>query len=377
MNVRAPELSQRYLEALRAHLGIQRVRGTAVARSLGRDVIKGGFTTVDLARMHEQSVAALALSHDFANARNGLIRRAGKFLAAALVPVEQFHRATRASFEQLQQRTEILRLHRAALAKGNRRLEREIKHRRAGEAAVKKGRKHYHQLFLQSQLMEKKLRRLARQILSAQAAERRAISRELHDHVVQTLVGTNVELEALGSEGAIDPRTLRSGIAFTQRLVRKSVSAVHRFARELRPAVLDDLGLIPALQTYMESLAERKNLKINLTAFAGVDALDNAKCTVLYRVAQEALTNVARHARAPSVDVSLTALPGAVRLEVHDDGKSFRVLQTLSSRTNKRLGLLGQRVRVEMVGGRLNLESTEGHGTTVRAEIPFASEWTA
>jgi signal transduction histidine kinase len=220
--------------------------------------------------------------------------------------------------------------------------------------------------------MQKKLRHLARQILSVQEEERREISRELHDEVVQTLVGINVELAALGKGASLGLRALKAKIARTQRLVEKSVNAVHRFARELRPAVLDDLGLIPALHAYMKTLAERNQLKIRLTAFAGVENLDSARRTVLYRVAQEALTNVARHAQAGLVDVTITKVPGAARMEVHDDGKSFQVPQTLSARTNKRLGLLGMRERVEMVGGTLAIASAPGQGTTVRAEIPFA-----
>ncbi|MEO5959435.1 MAG: sensor histidine kinase, partial [Opitutaceae bacterium] len=201
--------------------------------------------------------------------------------------------------------------------------------------------------------------------------ERREISRELHDEVVQTLVGVNVELAALAKAASIGIKDLKAKIAHTQRLVKKSVDAVHQFARELRPALLDDLGLIPALHGYMKIVAARKRLKIHLTAFAGVETLDSARRTVLYRVAQEALTNVARHAEATAVTMNISQIPGAIRMEVHDNGKSFQVRPTLSGRTNKRLGLLGMRERVEMVGGRLAIESAPGEGTTVRAEIPF------
>jgi signal transduction histidine kinase len=139
----------------------------------------------------------------------------------------------------------------------------------------------------------------------------------------------------------------------------------------LRPAVLDDLGLIPALVTYSKNLAARKKLKIQLTAFSGVEALGTVKRTVLFRVAQEALTNVVRHAHATTVKLTISEIPGAVRMEISDNGKSFQVKKTLLAKTNKRLGLVGMRERVEMVGGRLALDSVPGTGTTVRAEIPF------
>jgi two-component system sensor histidine kinase DegS len=371
MKKKTPELSQRYLAALRAHLSTRRPSGAAVARGLGRDVMTSGFDTLDLARMHEQALVALASSHDLANARNGMIRRTGNFFTEALIPVEKVHRATRESFQQLQQRAETQRRHTAALVEGNRQLKREVGRRKAGEEAVKKGKEHYHRLFAQSQFMQKKLRHLARQILSAHEDERRRISRELHDVVVQTLVGINVQLAALGNAASLGNPALKAKIARTQRLVEKSVNAVHQFARELRPAVLDDLGLIPALHVYMKTVAARKKLKIRLTAFAGVETLDNARRTVLYRVAQEALTNVTRHAQASLVNVSISEIPGAIRMEVHDNGKSFQVPQTLSAKTNQRLGLVGMRERVEMVGGTLLIESVPGQGTTVCAEIPF------
>jgi two-component system CheB/CheR fusion protein len=235
----------------------------------------------------------------------------------------------------------------------------------------RQGKEEYRALFLASEFMQKKLRQMSRQILTAQEDERRTISRELHDQVVQTLVGINVELAALGHATAAGGRPLMAKIARTQRLVEKSVNAVHKFARELRPAVLDDLGLIPALHAYMKTVAARARLKIHLTAFGGVEALDIDNRTVLYRVAQEALINVSRHARASVVKVTISQRPGAVRMDIHDNGKSFRVASTLSPRRNQRLGLLGMRERLEMVGGTLVIESAPGRGTTVRAEIPF------
>ena len=135
--------------------------------------------------------------------------------------------------------------------------------------------------------------------------------------------------------------------------------------------MLDDLGLIAALHAYSRNLAERKKFKIHLTAFAGVEALANDKRTVLFRVAQEALTNVARHAKATRVKLSITPIAGAVRLEISDNGQSFQVDKILGARNPKRLGLVGMRERIEMVGGHLAIESKPGQGTTVRAEIPF------
>ena len=218
--------------------------------------------------------------------------------------------------------------------------------------------------------MQGKLSRLTRQILMAQEEERKKISRELHDDVVQTLAGINIELSALGHVANLSGRALRAKIARTQKMVQGSMNEVHRFARDLRPAVLDDFGLVPALRTYSKNLAARKKIKIQLAAFAGVEALDETERTVLFRVAQEALTNVIRHAHATLVSLTITAVSGAIRMEICDNGKSFPVKKMFLAKRPKRLGLVGMRERIEMVGGKLAIESTPGEGTTVRVEIP-------
>jgi len=235
-----------------------------------------------------------------------------------------------------------------------------------------KGKEEFRTLFMESQVMQAKLRQLTREIITTQEEERKSISRELHDEVVQTLVGINVELSALKKEAASSAPRLQRKIARTQRLVEGSVHAVHRFARGLRPAVLDDLGLIAALHAHCKSLATQCKIAIKLTAPREAESLGGAERTVLYRVAQEALTNVIRHAEATTVGIVIRQIPGALRMEISDNGKSFAVEKTLTKESNQRLGLIGMRERVEMVGGRLTIESSPGNGTTVCAEVPFA-----
>ena len=364
-------LSARYLKTLRAHLGNKNAANGDLAQGIGRAALAGGLVTRDLARMHDTALVALAPSHDFNDTRNGAIKRAGFFFTQALRPLEAAQRATREAHRMLQRLNQTLRLHTAELAAGNRRLEHEITRRKAAELVIRESHAKYHKLFLESQVMQKKLRLLTHQIISAHEEERKEISRELHDEVVQTLVGINVELSALAHGASAGLRTLKAKIARTQRLVENSVNAVHQFARELRPVVLDDLGLIPALHAYSKNVAARKKFKIQLTAFRGVEDLGMDQRTVLYRVAQEALTNVARHAEATRVHVGITQIPGAVRMDISDNGKSFAVGKTLRANHKNRLGLIGMRERVEMVGGNLTIESAPGSGTTVRAEIPF------
>ena len=174
----------------------------------------------------------------------------------------------------------------------------------------------------------------------------------------------------------INSKSLDRNIALTQKMVTKSANIVHQFARELRPTALDDLGLIPALTSFMKNFTAQTGVRTHLTAFAAVESLRPARRTVLYRVTQEALTNVARHAHASRVEVTIRKELKSVRLEVSDNGKSFEVESVLLARGSKRLGLLGMRERVEMVGGTFQIESVPGVGTKIIAQIPVTKTTT-
>ena len=223
--------------------------------------------------------------------------------------------------------------------------------------------------------MQEQLRNLSHQILHAQEQERGRISRELHDEIAQTLMGINAHLETLVQEAEANTNGIPQKIKRTQRLVERSMDIVHRFARQLRPTALDDLGLIAALQAFMNEFTKRTGIHIRFTNLASgrIEQLNNDVRTVFYRVAQEALTNVARHAQASHVEVNLEKLPDALCLKIKDNGKSFQPQRILGSKRNGRLGLLGMRERLEMVGGRFSVESAPGKGTTVQAQIPLAN----
>ena len=258
-----------------------------------------------------------------------------------------------------------------ALAVVNRELRREIDRRQAVEKSLRESEEHYGRLLDQSRDMQEQLRLLSRQVLSTQEEERKKISRELHDVIAQTLTGINVRLAALKKEGTSNSRGLERGIARTQRLVQQSVDIVHQFARKLRPTMLDDLGLIPALHTFMKLFRAETGIRVWLSAFPAVEELQSDKRTVLYRVAQEALTNIARHAQASQAEVKLQKLDGAVCMTITDDGIGFQTVRVVHAEMTKRLGLLGMRERLEAVGGRFAVTSAPGKGTTVRAQIPL------
>jgi signal transduction histidine kinase len=366
-------LAQRYVAALRKHLeqGPRAVPPCGTAQGLGRRAMALGLETLDLARFHEQALITLVLPGYSAGTRERMIRRAGTFFAEAITPIEKTHRAARDDNDQLIQLNQALRQRSVDLTASNRQLQQEILQRKSVEESLRKSEHHYSQLLEQSQHMQEQLRLLSRQLLSAQEEERKMISRELHDQIAQTLTGINIRLASLKTESTLNTKGLQKKISSTQKLVEKSVDIVHRFARDLRPTVLDDLGLIPALHSFMKSFAKRTGVRTSLTAFAAVERLDTAKRTVLFRVAQEALTNVARHAHASRVEVSIQKLRGRVCMKIKDDGKSFNVECTLHANGGKRLGLLGMRERLEMVGGSFTVESLPGKGTTILAQIPL------
>ncbi|HSY17701.1 MAG TPA: PAS domain S-box protein [Candidatus Acidoferrales bacterium] len=266
--------------------------------------------------------------------------------------------------EEARQRADVLTI-------VNQKLEREITQRLTEEKSLKQAEQHKSELLEQSRVTQDQLRHLSRQILHAQEEERKRISRELHDVIAQTLTGINIRLAALKKEVGNDNKGFDRSVTRTQELVEKSVEIVHQFARELRPAVLDDLGLIPALHTFLKGFTAESGIHAHLTAFAQVEQLSTDRRTVLFRVAQESLTNVAKHAKAGRVEVNIQKLGDGVCMKIKDDGKSFPAAQALKAKGRKRLGLLGMRERLEMHGGSFEIESAPGQGTTVIATIPF------
>ena len=193
-----------------------------------------------------------------AGTRDAIVRQAGNFFAEAITPMERTHRSAREANTHFGQMNQTLRQRSVDLAVSNRRLKQEILRARRWRNPSGKASDTTRQLLEQSRRMQEQLRQLSRQLLSAQEEERKKISRELHDVIAQTLTGINVRLAALKTEATHNTKGLQSKIARAQRMVEKSVDIVHRFARELRPAVLDDLGLIPALHSFREKLSETR-----------------------------------------------------------------------------------------------------------------------
>lgn len=259
------------------------------------------------------------------------------------------------------------------LTASNEKLEQAIIQRQVTEAALRQSEQHQKQLLEQSREMQEQLRQLSREVLQAQEDERKRISRELHDVIAQTLSGINMRLALLQSGDGTSTKDLQEKITQTQHLVAQSVDTVHRFARDLRPAMLDDLGLIPALRSHLKDFTQQSGILVALQAQADIEELDSAARTVLYRVTQEALTNVVRHAKASRVEMKLQKFSGIISLEIKDDGQGFEADGKSCAGKNNRLGLLGMRERVEMINGTFNIDSKPGGPTTIRVEVPVST----
>jgi signal transduction histidine kinase len=220
--------------------------------------------------------------------------------------------------------------------------------------------------YRQVALAQAKLKDLSARLVDAQEQERRAISRELHDEVGQSLSALLMELGNLGAVAPGDAE-LRSHVESIRKLAESSVNVVRNMALLLRPSMLDDLGLVPALQWQAREISKRTGLAVTVEAENVADDLPEEHKTCIYRVVQEALNNCARHAFARSVRIEVVQESDRIRLSVLDDGLGFNSTHT------RGLGLLGMEERVTHLGGRFHLQSEPGHGARLRIEIPLAA----
>ena len=220
-------------------------------------------------------------------------------------------------------------------------------------------------------------RQVLRRLSEAQETERGRISRELHDRLGQNLTALKLGLQVLRKQGPF-ASPIQQGIARLEELAEGLMRDIHRLAWELRPSALDDLGLEMALHRYTGSWSESSGIPVDFHS----DGLEGARLppeleTTLYRVAQEALTNITRHAKARRVSLLLERRPGGVSLIIEDDGKGFDAEAALRPAGQERLGLLGMQERATLVGGSLTIESSPGAGTTVFVRLPTGETGTA
>ena len=213
---------------------------------------------------------------------------------------------------------------------------------------------------------------LLKRLITAQEDERRRVARELHDELGQVLTGLAFRAEALEKLVLQDPELALKQLCQMRGLVGEASEGMYDLILTLRPSVLDDLGLVPALRAHMERVADRTGLQFDLDVKNLDRRLPDFVETALFRTAQEAVSNVVRHAEAERVSIRLTCKDHLFQEEIIDDGRGFDISQVnLNGNSPRGLGLLGMKERIVQCGGDLEIYSVPGRGTRIRVVVPI------
>jgi two-component system sensor histidine kinase UhpB len=213
------------------------------------------------------------------------------------------------------------------------------------------------------QRVDDERRRSGKLVLRGQEEERRRFARDLHDEVNQALTGILLRLEALAQDV---PPDQRQQVAELKQLTGQAMDELLRLARQLRPTALDDHGLAPAIEAQARGFSERTGIEAHVAVDGDPSGLDEETQIVVYRVAQEALSNAARHARPGRVDIRLSTIGDGVELRIRDDGEGFDPLAPRGGG----LGIAGMAERARLAGGVLDLSSQRGNGTELMLRLP-------
>ena len=211
------------------------------------------------------------------------------------------------------------------------------------------------------------LHRLSARLVSAQEEERRKLSRELHDEIGQSMSALLVELGNFGSVLPPENAALQERLQAVKRLAENNVVVLRNLSLLLRPSMLDDLGLVPALKWQAREVARRTGIKVKVDAEDVPDHLPDEYRTCIYRVVQEALHNATRHSKATHIRVTVTHGESGVTVRIQDDGVGFHAPQ------EKGMGILGMEERVRHLGGSFHIDSEAGHGAAISIQLPLAA----
>lgn len=224
-------------------------------------------------------------------------------------------------------------------------------------------------LFEQVRDGREQLQALSRQLVEVQESERQYIARELHDEAGQTLASLMVGLKVLENQSK-DPQAVIAQSRELKKIADGVLENLHRLSVSLRPATLDHLGLIPALKQHAEMIHSQHNLNIQFEVVGKIDRLPSEIETAIYRIVQEALTNIVRHAKALHADVLLERKKDSIIVIIEDDGIGFDPF----NKGINHLGLVGMQERATMLGGTIALESSPDRGSTIKLEVPWQFE---
>jgi PAS domain S-box-containing protein len=217
-----------------------------------------------------------------------------------------------------------------------------------------------------------RLQTLSRRLMEVQEVERRNIARELHDEIGQALTSVKINLQA--AQCRLDTPALAPLLEESISTVERTLQQVRSLSLDLRPSLLDDLGLVPALRWYVDRQAQQAGFAVRFTAAPLAKCLPPHLEIACFRIVQEALTNVVRHARAQRVSVALRQHENELQLTIRDDGVGFDAQYALAcAARGESLGLLGMQERASLAGGQIEIVSTPGHGTEIRAHFPATS----
>lgn len=244
----------------------------------------------------------------------------------------------------------------AALAAANEQLQQEIAERKKAETELTRS--------------QEQLRDLAIHLESVREEERSRIAREIHDELGQALTALKMDLHWVGLRLPAEHRILMAKINSMSGIIDTTVQAVRRISAELRPGLLDDLGLTAAIEWQAHDFCSRAGLSCHIRSEPEDIILDKSRSIALFRIFQEALTNIARHARATQVEINLERNTSTVNMEICDNGVGITAAQLAASGS---FGILGIRERVNSLGGSLNISGVPGRGTTLRVSLPLGA----
>jgi signal transduction histidine kinase len=225
------------------------------------------------------------------------------------------------------------------------------------------------ELYKQLRLKDRERGDLLGKIITAQEEERRRIARELHDDISQTLTGLSISLKSIKGLIASDPDTAGKEIESLRQSTRGTVENVRRLILDLRPSLLDDLGLVPAISWYVENYLAPAGVEAKLEVTGVEKRLPSSVEIALFRVVQEALTNIVKHARARTARICLKFIPSAIVGDIEDDGRGFGVSEVRHGKSQG-MGLSGMVERIELIKGKMDIKSELGKGTHIHFEIP-------
>ncbi|OGP93071.1 MAG: hypothetical protein A2156_09680 [Deltaproteobacteria bacterium RBG_16_48_10] len=223
-------------------------------------------------------------------------------------------------------------------------------------------------------LMEKMRleRKYLSQIIEAQENERRRISRELHDEIGQALYAIKLNLEMVDKDLPHTTPVIRGRLGEAKSLSSQTLTAMRQLALDLRPTMLDDLGLIPTLRWYIQNFSNRLNIYSNFETMGFEEKLSPQIETAFYRIVQEALNNIAKHAQANRVEISLMKRDSRIYASIQDNGKGFDLDKALHPESPERgFGIVGIQERVSLLGGQMEIQTRPGFGTLIHFEIPY------